>query len=88
MLTGLMQDLSGCSPPKFFAHVSSRDLFVSYAHAFYGFFFHVFTTCSRFSQLRMSHLAGHGRCSIMLFAMLWFLGVKRKKLTLFSLTFS
>jgi hypothetical protein len=26
MLTGLMLDLSGCSPPKFFARVSSRIL--------------------------------------------------------------
>lgn len=26
MLTGLMLDLSGCSPPKFFARISSRIL--------------------------------------------------------------
>jgi len=79
MLTGLMLDLSGCSPPIFFARVSSRNVSVPYAHAFYGFFFHVFYDLFTFSQLRMSHLAGHGRCSIMLFAMLWFC-LKEKKL--------
>ena len=83
MLTGLMLDLSGCSPPKFFARVSSRILGILLRMHFCAFFFDVFYDFSRFSQLRMSHLAGHGRCSIMLFAMLWFLGVKKKRKTHF-----
>jgi hypothetical protein len=79
MLTGLMLDLSGCSPPKFFARVSSRILHILLRMHFAFSFSDVFYDFSRFSQLRMSHLAGHGRCSIMLFAMLWF-WLKEKKL--------
>jgi len=79
MLTGLMLDLSGCSPPKFFCPRLEPDSRYPTAHAFCAFFFDVFYDFSRFSQLRMSHLAGHGRCSIMLFAMLWFWVLKEKK---------
>jgi hypothetical protein len=75
MLTGLKLGLSGCSPPRFFL-LASRARFSPYptAHAFCGFFFsHVFHDLFTFSQLRMSHLAGHGRCLIMLFAILLWL---------------
>jgi len=88
MLTGLMQDLSGCSPPKFFcSRLEPDSLRILPRTHFDVSFLMSFTTCSRFSQLRMSHLAGHGRCPIMLFAMLWFLGAKRKENSLsFSLS--
>jgi hypothetical protein len=80
MLTGLKLGLSGCSPPSFFfARVSSQVISISYCACILWFLLsHVFYDFFTFSQLRMSHLAGHGRCLIMLFAMLlWLQGVKR-----------